>query len=100
MPLLVSFHVCEAKKKSRSSEVVLSCLQETLVLVHSLYLHFPLELCSAIVTMLLLQHILFTHLYTHKAAHALLHNGFAVSLNVNEILEKRGITEQCNGTTE
>ena len=35
MLLLVSFYVCEAKKKSRSSEVVLSSLQETLVLVRS-----------------------------------------------------------------
>ena len=74
MFLLVSFHVCEAKKKSRSSEVVLSCLEETLVVVHiGIYLRFFLELCSAIVTMLLLHYIYFIHLYTHRAAHVFLH---------------------------
>lgn len=87
MLLLVSFQVCEPKKKSRSSEVVLSCLQETLVLVHSYILRFFLELCSAIATytMLLLQHLLFTHLYLKSStcASSYLHFGFAVSLNVN-----------------
>ena len=53
--------------------MVLSCLQETLVVVHRYILAFFPELCSAILTMLLLQYIYFIHLYTHKAAHVFLH---------------------------
>ena len=64
----------------------------------AIYLRCFLELCSAIATytMLLLQHILFTHLY-HKSstcASSQLHFGFAVSLNVNQILQNTEIEQQ------